>query len=103
MCIVNARNSSCGKVMISQACVIPSVHRGSASGGQHPGGVCIGGGAWADTPSDWILRDTVNERAVRILLEWILVSVVFLIVSSTWTLVISVVILKLSSDVFCFF
>ena len=32
---------------------------------------------WADTPSLWILRDTVNKRAVRILLECILVLFVF--------------------------
>ena len=33
--LVTARNSSCGKVMFSQACVIPSVY----------GGVCLGGSA----------------------------------------------------------
>ena len=55
---------------------------GSASrGGLTPGGrsasrrVCLQGGlhlgGWADPP--WILRDTVNERAVRILLQCILV------------------------------
>ena len=35
-------------------------------GGLHPGG-------WADPPNLWILQDTVIERAVRILLECILV------------------------------
>ena len=30
---------SCGKVMFSQACVIPSVYRGGLHGGQHTGGV----------------------------------------------------------------
>ena len=41
---------SCGKVMFSQACVIPSVYRGGLhGGGQHTGGgfclgVCIQGG-----------------------------------------------------------
>ena len=34
------------------------------------------GGGWADTPYR-ILRDTVNERAVRILLECIIVSYLF--------------------------
>ena len=61
--IFTARNSSCGKVMFSQAFVIPSVHR---EGGLH-------GGDWADPPHG-ILRDTVNERAVRILLECILIE-----------------------------
>ena len=32
---ITARNSSCGKVMFSQVCVIPSVHGGW--------GVCLGG------------------------------------------------------------
>ena len=41
---ITARNSSCGKVMFSQAYVIPSVH-----GGGLPGGVCIQG-YWADPP-----------------------------------------------------
>ena len=75
-----ARNSSCGKVMFSQVCVIPSVRgegvciqwglpggsacgvclggsasRGSAyiKGGLHPTGVCLKGlhpGGWADPP-----------------------------------------------------
>ena len=36
------------------------------------GGVCILGEGVGQTPS-WILSDTVNERAVRILLEYILV------------------------------
>ena len=48
---VTARNSSCGKVMFSQACVIPSVHRVGVGGypsmqwdgGVCPGGVCPGG------------------------------------------------------------
>ena len=43
---------------------------GSASGGLDPVGVCIG--VVGQTPH-WILWDTVNERAVRILLECILV------------------------------
>ena len=61
---------------------------GSASGGLHPGGsasiagVCIqaglhpGGGLHlgeGGADPHWILRDTVNERVVRILLECILV------------------------------
>ena len=37
-----ARNRSCGKVMFSQACVIPSVHwgEGCMAGGMHGRGVC---------------------------------------------------------------
>ena len=45
--------------------------------GMHPGGVCIQGGGLhpgdGQTPH-WILRDMVNERVVRILLECILIS-----------------------------
>ena len=43
--IITARNSSCGKVMFSQVCIIPSVHggRGSASGGGLPRGIVWGG------------------------------------------------------------
>ena len=51
------------KVMFSQVFVCPHGGRG----------FCIQGG-WADTPPpNRILRDTVNERAVRMLLECILV------------------------------
>ena len=47
---------------------------GSASreGGLHPGDLHLGRGAGQTHP--WILWDTVNERAVRILLECILVQ-----------------------------
>ena len=38
-------------------------------GGCMAGGTCVAGGVWQ------ILRDTVNERAVRILLECILVDI----------------------------
>ena len=71
---------SWGKVIFSEACVKNSVHGGHAwQGGMHGGGVhgrgacvvvgtCMAGGGHA-----WqILRDTVNERAVHILLECIL-------------------------------
>ena len=83
MTVFTARNSSYRKVMFSQACVIPSVHRG---GGPPSGvlrgsafrwvciqGVCLQGG-WEDPPHR-ILMDMVNERAVRILLECILVFI----------------------------
>ena len=50
-------------------CIWGCLHPGGLHpGGLHPGGVCI----QAD-PLHWILRDKVNERAVRILLECILV------------------------------
>ena len=75
---------SWGKVIFSEACVKNSVHRGGVCG---RGGVCVagaghvwqGGRAWqggvhGGGGSTWqILRDTVNERMVRILLECILV------------------------------
>ena len=72
------------------ACVsYHALDRGSVCpGGVCLGGVCLGGGGIsqhvldrgivcrrvADTPSR-ILRDTVNKRAVRILLEYILVII----------------------------
>ena len=46
--VITARNSSCGKVMFSQACIIPSVHMGggcvagetaTAADGTHPTGM----------------------------------------------------------------
>ena len=52
-------------------------------GGLHPGGICIQRGSASRVcirgvgqtpPSPRILRDTVNERAVRILMECILVT-----------------------------
>ena len=39
--LVTTCNSSCGKVMFSQACVIPSVHRGAGLGGVCIQGVCL--------------------------------------------------------------
>ena len=66
--ILPPANEVWGKVMFSQVSVILST-RGSVSRGS-------AFGRWADfppPPPHWILRDTVNERAVRILLECILV------------------------------
>ena len=73
--IFTARNSSCGKVMFSQACVKNSVHRVGCL--PH----CILGHTprQTHTPSGQTLPPTdttgygVNKRAVRILLECILV------------------------------
>ena len=70
-------NEVWGKVMFLHLSVSHSVHRGLPRGCLHPGDVCIQeglppGGGGLDRPSEWILRDTVNERAVRILLECIL-------------------------------
>ena len=48
-------------------------------GGMHGRRVCVAGGcAWQGGRAWQILRDTVNERAVRILLECILVITMFL-------------------------
>ena len=63
------------KVMFSHLSVSHSVHGESASSGVWiHGGLHLGG--WANPPpptTHWILQDMVNERAVRILLECILV------------------------------
>ena len=71
---VTPTNEVCCKLIFSQASVIHSVRGGSL----HPGGgVCIQGGGvciqggWEDPYG--ILRDTVNKRVVRILLDCILV------------------------------
>ena len=62
-----------GACMAGRVCVV---------GGMHGRGVCVARGAWQGgmhaTCTPWhILRDSVNERAVRILLECILVHQVF--------------------------
>ena len=72
--LVNARNSGCGKVMFSQACVIHSVHRGMGVG--FP--VCFTGHM---TNRGWFPsmrhrshgRGGLGKRAVHILLECFLV------------------------------
>ena len=70
-----ARNSSCGKVMFSQACVIPSVHGGGGDlPPQHASQVIWPREGGCIPPALW---DTVNKRAVRILLECILVCLGF--------------------------
>ena len=43
--LITARNSSCGKDMFSQACVIPSVHRADT-----PADTLWVDTPWADTP-----------------------------------------------------
>ena len=60
-----------------------SVHGGCLHpGGLHPGGgICIQGQGVGRPLPYWILRDTVNERAVHILLEYILVLSVSISVS----------------------
>ena len=92
---------SCGKVIFSEACVKNSVHGGGDAwqGGMHDrghawqqtgmhgkGGMCGRGHAWQQGEHAWqrggacvagghewqILRDTVNERVLRILLDCIL-------------------------------
>ena len=42
--VITVRNSSCGKVMFSQACVKNSVHWGVCMGGCMSGGTCCRGG-----------------------------------------------------------
>ena len=88
--MATARNSSYGKVLFSQACVIPDVHRGggfaskgvliqgesasrgTAFGGLHRGGLHPGGLHRGIGQIPPILWDTVNERAAHILPECIL-------------------------------
>ena len=53
-----------------------SQHASHDQGGYAFGGYTSGGGGWAD-PLPGILRDMVNERAVGILLECILVVMFF--------------------------
>ena len=63
-----AANEVWGKVMFLHLCVILFTVGGGGAGVSASREVCIEGGGWADTPHR-ILRDTVNERAVRILLK----------------------------------
>ena len=73
--IITARKRSCGKVIFSVACVKNSVHRGGTWAGtpprqvHHPGQV--------HPPEQCMLGDTGNKRAVRIILQCILVQWVF--------------------------
>ena len=92
-----AANEVWDKIMFSQVCVIPSVHRGRGVASQHasqvtcPGGLHLGGlprlrGSASRGVCIWgrgelgrppkihgVLWDTINKRVVRILLECILV------------------------------
>ena len=71
---------SWGKVIFSEACVKNSVHGGGcrayvAAGGMHGKGACMAGGACVAGGHVWqILRYTVNEQLLRILLDCILVT-----------------------------
>ena len=67
--IITTRKRSLGQGNVFTP-VCHSVHRGLVYIGR--GGVCIRG-AWADPEIYMILRDKVNKRAVRTLLECILV------------------------------
>ena len=95
--IITARNSSCGKVMFSQACVKNSVYKGGAcvagggvcmaGGGMHGQGGCVAGGVHGGgcmavgmcTPGQtcpWDMHGRKKwplQRAVHILLERIIV------------------------------
>ena len=50
--IFTARNSSCGKVMFSQACVKNSVHGGAWQGGMCGRGACVMGACMAGDMHD---------------------------------------------------
>ena len=67
--LITAHQRSLGQGNVFTS-VCHSVHGGSISEGVLHWGV----GGWADPPPHRILRDTVNEWAIRILLECILVS-----------------------------
>ena len=74
--LTTVRNSNCGKVMFSQACqdfcpqgVYPTMQWGRHPLGRHPP---------SRHPPPRTPRDTVNKRAVRILLECILLKVIIL-------------------------
>ena len=71
--LITVGNSSCGKVMFSQACVKNSVHRG---GGMHTRGrawqgACVAGGRVSQ-------ERRPLQRTVRILLECILVGMMYI-------------------------
>ena len=87
-----------GGVCVQGVCIWVAVYRG----GLHPGGSASKGGCWADPPpSPWaclqggwgdppsptihgIRRDTINKRAVHILLECILVLKNWLTSKENW-------------------
>ena len=85
--IITTCNSSCGKVLFSQACVIPSVHRGGTCvevGGMHGNGrgcAAKGGHAWQRgmcvARGACVQEKRPLKRAVRILLECNLVRIIF--------------------------
>ena len=74
LCVVTTHQQNCRKVMFLQASVRHSVHRGgrwvlNPGVGNHPISHFVHGG------HPRILRDTVDKRAARILLEWFFVMV----------------------------
>ena len=85
--LITVRNSSCGKVMFSQACVKNSVHRGRVHGkgecawqgdmhsrGHAWWGACVAGGVHDGGVCAWQERRPLQQM-VRILLECILVVI----------------------------
>ena len=65
-----------GGVCGGGACMARGLHGGGLHGRGHVWqGACVAGGKAHVPPPRQILRDTVNERAVRILLECILVYI----------------------------
>ena len=70
-----------GGPCMAEGCMVGCMH---GRGACVAGGVCVAGGmcgggvhGWGGRGAWQILRDTVNERAVRILLECILVESIF--------------------------
>ena len=70
--LIPSANEVWGKVIFSEACVKNSVHGGGGSASVHAGIPHP-----PPPPEQSMLGDTVNERAVRILLECNLVEIYF--------------------------
>ena len=79
---ITARNSSCGKVMFSQVCVKNSVHSGCVYPMHFPPARTPLGTYNLQPCMPRALRDAVNERVVRIVLECILVCILFTLFGS---------------------
>ena len=65
--LLPSANEVWGKVIFSQACVIPSVHRGGGVGFPP----CTGKGGWLPSMHWGVCFQNWEKRVVRILLEWL--------------------------------